>query len=399
MAGSQPSAKTNRRGIEVSIAMAEAVMQADADVIAAYPITPQTHIVEHLSELVADGKLDAEFVPVESEHSAMSACCGSSAAGARTYTATSSQGLILMSEILYIASAMRLPIVMAVANRALSAPISIWNDHGDVMAVRDCGWIQVFVENGQEAYDMTFHAFRVAEDKRVLLPYMLNFDGFILSHVIEPIEFWPDETVRKFLPPYEPQIRLHPDRPVTMGPVGVPAIYAETRMAHQHALTESKKVILEVWEEMAELVGRRYRPVETYRTDDAEVCLLTMGALSETAMTAVDRMREQGKKVGLVRIRLWRPFPFQEFYEAVSGCKALAVVDRALSTGGPGGPVASEVKAALYQREGAPKVVEFVAGLGGRDVPIPAFIEMAEKAEKVAAGAPVPPMEIVGVRS
>ncbi len=395
----KPETKKDRRGIEVSIAMAEAVMQANADVVAAYPITPQTHIVEHLSELVADGKLDAEFVPVESEHSAMSACCGSSAAGARTYTATSSQGLILMSEIMYIASAMRLPIVMAVANRALSAPISIWNDHGDAMAVRDCGWIQVFVENGQEAYDMTFHAFRVAEDRRVLLPYMLNFDGFILSHVIEPIEFWPQEMVDGFLPPYEPELRLHPDRPITMGPVGVPAIYAETRMAHQDALVRSKEVILEAWEEMARLTGRRYRPVETYRTEDAEVCLLIMGGLAETAMTAVDLLREQGRKVGLVRLRLWRPFPFEEFYEAVGGCKVLAVVDRALSTGGPGGPVASEVKAALYQRPGAPKVVEFVAGLGGRDVPVATFVELADKAEKVAAGAPVPPMEIVGVRS
>ena len=387
-----------RKGIEVSIAMAEAAGQANVDVVAAYPITPQTHIVEHLSELVADGTLDAEFVPVESEHSAMSCCCGSSAAGARTYTATASQGLILMQEILYIASSLRLPIVMAVANRALSGPISIWNDHGDVMSVRDTGWIQIFVENGQEAYDMTFHAFRVAEDHDVLLPYMIHFDGFILSHVIEPIVFWDDDMVKKYLPDFVPAQQLDPANPFTVGPVGIPEIYLESRMAHEHALREAKKTILKAWDEMAELTGRRYKPVETYRTEDADVLLLSMGALSETAMTAIDKMREAGKKVGLVRIRMWRPFPFEELREAVAGCKALGVIDRSLSTGGPGGPVASEVKSALYHLADKPKVVEFIMGLGGRDVRIEDIERVADKTIAVANGAEIPPFEIVGVR-
>jgi len=387
-----------RKGIEVSISMAEAAMQANVDVVAAYPITPQTHIVEHLSELVADGRLDAEFVPVESEHSAMSACCGSSAAGARTYTATSSQGLALMHEILYIASALRLPIVMAVANRALSGPISIWNDHGDIMAERDTGWIQVFVENGQEAYDMTFHAFRVAEDHGVLLPYMINFDGFILSHVIEPIEYWPQELIDQYIGIYEPMLRLDTKNPITMGPVGIPDIYLETRKAHDFVLRESKATIVKAWDEMEKLVGRRYRPIETYKTDGARILLLTMGGTSETAMTAVDALRETGLPVGLVRLRLWRPFPFEELYEAVKDCEVLGVVDRCLSTGGPGGPVASEIKGALYHKDKRPKVVEFIAGLGGRDIRVEDFQDMAKKTLSVADGAPLPPFELVGVR-
>lgn len=393
------SAKENlRKGIEISIALADAAGQADVDVIAAYPITPQTHIVEHLSELVADGKLDAEFVPVESEHSAMSCCCGSSASGARTYTATASQGLALMHEILYIASGMRFPIVMTVANRALSAPISIWNDHGDVMAQRDTGWIQVFVENGQEAYEMTFHAFRVAEDAEVMLPYMLNFDGFIMSHVVEPITYWPDEQVREYLPAFKPLQRLDVDKPITMGPVGIPDIYVETRKAHEEVLKNSKKVIIKAWEEMEKITGRRYLPVESYRCDDAEIRLLSMGAVSETAMTAVDMMREKGFKVGLHRLRLWRPFPFEELKEALKGCKALGIIDRCLSTGGPGGPVASEIKGALYGENERPKIVEFIAGLGGRDLRTDAFEYMASKVREVHEGADIPPFEILGVR-
>jgi pyruvate ferredoxin oxidoreductase alpha subunit len=214
-----------RKGMEVSIGIAEAASACDVDVIAAYPITPQTHVVEHLSEIVADGELDAEFMPVESEHAAMSACCGSAAAGARTFTATASQGLALMHEILFIASSLRLPMVMVVANRALSGPISIWNDHSDVMTERDVGWIQVFAENGQEAVDLVVQAFKISEDKRVLLPAMVHFDGFVLSHMVEPIELLSRDEVKTFLPDYEPQHRLDIDNPITMGPVGVPEVY------------------------------------------------------------------------------------------------------------------------------------------------------------------------------
>lgn len=388
-----------RKGMEVSIGIAEAVMMADVDVIPAYPITPQTHIVEHLSELVADGRLDAEFVPVESEHSAMSCCCGSVAAGARTFTATSSQGLALMHEILFIASGMRLPMVMAVANRSLSAPISIWNDHGDVMAARDTGWIQVFVENGQEAYDLMMWAFRVSEDHDVLLPIMVNFDGFILSHVVEPIVVWSPEEVKQFLPPYKPPYRLDVDKPWTFGAVGIPDIYLETRMAHNEALINSQKVMEKAWDEMAEVVGRKYSALENYKTDDADIVFLTMGGISETCMTAVDQMRDEGKKVGVIRLRMWRPFPFAEVAKELGGRKVVLAVDRALSTGGCGGPVASEIKAALYPLDKRPQVVEFIAGLGGRDVTIGDFKEMYDKGVAVAAGGAVPPYEMVGVRA
>ena len=374
-----------RVGIEVSLAVSEAVMLANVDVIAAYPITPQTHIVEHLSELVADGHLDAEFIPVESEHSAMSTCCGSSAAGARTYTATSSQGQALMLEICYIASALRLPIVMSVANRSLSGPISIWNDHSDMMMSRDTGWIQTVAENGQEAFDLTLHAFRVAEDPRVLLPVINNLDGFTLTHVIEPIEMLDQKEVDRYLPPYQPQMRLDPDNPISIGPVGMPEVYTEAKKVQDEAIKNAKQVIIEAWQEFGDLFGRYYKPVETYRTDGAETLLVTMGSLSETAMTAVDHMRANGKDVGLVRIRLFRPFPFEEFLAAVEGAKQIAVMDRALGLNGAGGPLATEVKAALYDEPERPYIWNYVAGLAGRDVTIENFVEMADGVEAAAA--------------
>jgi pyruvate ferredoxin oxidoreductase alpha subunit len=374
-----------RVGIEVSIAVSEAVKLANVDVVAAYPITPQTHIVEHLAELVADGHLDAEFIPVESEHSAMSTCCGSSAAGARTYTATSSQGQALMLEICYIASALRLPIVMTVANRSLSGPISIWNDHSDMMMSRDTGWIQTVAENGQEAFDLTLHAFRVAEDSRVLLPVIINLDGFTLTHVIEPIEILDQKEVDRYLPPYQPQMRLDPENPISIGPVGMPEVYTEAKKAQDEAIKSSKPVIIEAWQEFGDLFGRYYKPVETYRTDGAETLLVTMGSLSETAMTAVDHMRAKGKDVGLVRIRLFRPFPFEEFLAAVEGAKQIAVMDRALCLNGAGGPLATEVKAALYDEPERPYIWNYVAGLAGRDVTIENFVEMADGVEAAAA--------------
>jgi pyruvate ferredoxin oxidoreductase alpha subunit len=374
-----------RIGIEVSLAVSEAAKLANVDVIAAYPITPQTHIVEHLSELVADGHLDAAFIPVESEHSAMSTCCGSAAAGARTFTATSSQGLALMLEICYIAPAMRLPIVMAVANRALSAPISIWNDHGDLMMSRDTGWIQTVAENGQEAFDLILHAFRVAEDHRVLLPVIVNLDGFTLTHVIEPIEILDQEEVDRYLPPYKPKMRLDPERPLSMGPVGMPEVYTEAKKAQDEALKGAKPVILEAWQEFADLFGRHYRPVETYLTEGAETLIVTMGSISETAMTAVDQMRADGRKIGLVRLRLWRPFPFEELVAVLKTAKQIAVVDRALALNGKGGPLAIEIKAALYDEPERPYIWNYVAGLGGRDVTVENFTEMADGVEAAAA--------------
>lgn len=375
---------SKRVGMEVSIAAAEVVGMANVDVVAAYPITPQTHIVEHLSELVADGHLDAEFVPVESEHSAMSTCVGSSAAGARTFTSTSSQGFALMSEICYIAAALRLPIVMAVANRALSGPINIWNDHADMMMSRDTGWIQTVAENGQEVIDLLLHAFRVAEDHRVLLPMTVNLDGFTLSHMIEPM-FLPEQAeVDQYLPPYVPKLRLDPAKPITMGPVGMPDVYTEARMAQDHALKASKPVIVEAWKVFADQFGRQYHPVETYQTEGAEHLLLTMGSISETAMTAVDSMRAAGKKVGLVRIRLWRPFPAEELLAAVKGAKTLSVIDRAPAFSGGCGPVCCEVKSVLFDGGSSPYVWNYLAGLGGRDVTVEDFSDMVEKTSACA---------------
>ncbi len=355
-------------GMEVSIAAAEAAALCDVDVVAAYPITPQTHVVEHLSELVAAGHLDAEFVPVESEHSAMSVCCGSTAVGARTFTATASQGLALMAEIVYIASAMRLPMVMFLSNRALSAPLSIWNDHSDTMMVRDSGWIQVFCVNGQEVVDSVFHAFRVAEDPRVSLPVMLNVDGFNLTHVIEPIELWTKEMAAKYLPRFKPLNRLHPDKPSTMGAFGMPEIYTEQKMAHNDALVKSMPVIIKAWDELAELTGRKYVPVEGYKTEGAQTLILAMGTLCETASLAVDKMREAGRKVGLVKLRLWRPLPGDELKGLLKGAKDVVVLDRSVAPGAASGPVTSELRALMYHEAERPKIHCVIAGLGGRDV-------------------------------
>jgi pyruvate ferredoxin oxidoreductase alpha subunit len=386
-----------RVGMEVSIAAAEAVKQANVDVISAYPITPQTHIVEHLSELVANGEFDAEFFCVESEHSALSVCVGAAATGARTFTCTSSQGLALMSEITYIASGLRLPMLMIIANRTISAPLSIWNDHSDTMSIRDCGWIQFFVENGQEVYDHVFAAYRLAEDRNVLFPVIINMDGFILSHVIEPIEMIEQEKIDQFLPPYQPLHSLHPDHPVTMGAFALPSIFAEAKKAQEEALRSSMSQIIETWKAFGDMTGRYYHPVETYKAEDADTLLVTMGSCGETASVAVDKMREEGRSVGLVKIRLWRPFPFGDLKKATLHAKQLVVIDRAISVGACG-PVASEVKAALYGNDQRPLVYNFVAGISGRDVTPSDFVKMVDKAEIEIEEGNKEGFEIYGVR-
>ncbi len=387
---------SHRVGMEVSLAIAEAVKMADADAIAAYPITPQTHIVERLSELVAEGELHAAYIPVESEHSAISVCAGTSAAGARTFTATSSQGLALMHEILYIVSSMRLPVVMAVANRALSAPINIWSDLSDVMSQRDTGWIVLFAESGQEAFDLTLQAFRVAEDPRVLLPVMVNVDGFSLSHVIEPIELPAQEAVREFLPHYNPRISLNPDCPVSMGAFATPEVYTNIKYQQDRALRESRQVLDGIWEQFSRNFGRQHRAVECYRIEDAETVLMTMGSVCSTASVAVDRMRQEGRRVGLVKIKLWRPFPARDLMEAIRLADNVVVVDRALSFGGQGGPLALEVKSASYGLAHRPRFVEYIAGLGGRDLRVEDFQEMMEGAYREEIHEDVP-YTIVGV--
>lgn len=384
-------------GMEGSLAVAEAAKLADVDVVAAYPITPQTHIVERLADMTASGELDANYIPVESEHSAMSACLGASATGARTFTATAGQGLELMHEVLYVASAMRLPIVMSVANRALSGPLSVWGDHSDVMAVRDVGWIQIFVENAQQAFDNIICAFKIAEHKDVLLPVMVHLDGFHLSHVVEPLFLLEQEQIDNFLPKFEYPFALHPEKPVTMGAFGMPFIYTETKKAQDVATKDSKKVILETWAEFGKTFGRHYNPIETYQAEDAETLLLMMGSFSETAMLAIDELRKAGRKVGLVRFRLWRPFPKEELTQAIGKAKTVIVLDRSLSPGTYVGSVCSEVRAAMYSLENRPKVVGFTGGLGGRDIAISQFVDMVNNGEKTDKQT-VDEIDIIGVR-
>jgi pyruvate ferredoxin oxidoreductase alpha subunit len=374
-----------RRGIEVSLAVAEAAKLCRVEVISAYPITPQTHIVEHLSELVADGELEANYITVESEHSAMSACVGASATGARTFTSTSSQGLELMHEVLFIASGMRLPIVMATANRALSAPLNIWNDHSDVMAARDSGWIMLFCTNGQEAFDTIIMAYRIAEDRRVLTPLMVNIDGFTLTHVVEPVEFPSQETVDAFLPSYEPVYTLHPDKPVTMGGYGLPDIYTECKFAQETAMVQSKEVIIEVMDAFGKHFGRPYHAVETYKLQDADVVFIALGAINENIMTSIDEMRTEGKKAGLVNLRLYRPFPGEEMLAALDGKKRVAVIERAMPGGALNSPLFNEITSLAY-RSGLDAVIKnYVIALGGRDALQGDFRHIFEDMQKASA--------------
>ncbi|MEA3253621.1 MAG: transketolase C-terminal domain-containing protein [Chloroflexota bacterium] len=389
---------SQRVALEASFAVAEAVRMADVDIIAAYPITPQTHIVERLAEMVANGEPEAAYIPVESEHSAMSSCLGAAAMGARVFTATASQGLELMHEAVYIASSMRYPIVMALCNRTVSAPIGIWADHSDVMSVRDTGWIQVFCQNGQESFDMTLWAFRVGEDPEVSLPVTVNLDGFSLTHVTEPVILPEQSEVDKFLPAYHYRLALNPEKPATHGALGPPDIYTEIRVAQEIAMRKSKKTILQGWKEFGDVFGRYYAPVEPYKAEGAKTLLLTMGSFSETAKTAIDARRDKGESVGLINLRLWRPFPFEELRQAVKGADTLIVFDRAVSSGGPGGPVFSEVRSALYDEEKRPRIVSFIGGLGGRDMLTEDFEHVLDRGREIAEKGSEELFEVVAVK-
>jgi pyruvate ferredoxin oxidoreductase alpha subunit len=385
-------------GMEIAFAAAEAVALCKPDVIAAYPITPNTHIPEHLSDIVAEGRLDAEFICTESEHSAMSACCGAAGTGSRVFTATSSQGLLYMGEIIPIVSAMRLPIVTALGNRALSGPINIWNDHSDIMSQRDMGWLAVFAANGQEVVDMMIQAFKIAEHRDVMLPIFVNLDGFQLTHMVEPILFPTQAQVDKFLPEYKPYAAVHPDNIVAMGALGMPDIFNEFKKAQDEAVLNSKKVILEVWKDWEKAFGRKYEPVMSYKAKGADVLLVTMGSMTETASVAVDQMRKKGISVGILDMKLWRPFPSEELRKAAKGAKVLAVMDRAVSYGGAAGPVCAEVKSAFYGEPDAPVITNYIIGLGGRDVTVEDFVKMTEKSIKAMKVKPERPYEIYGVR-
>jgi len=359
-------------------AVAEAMRQIDPDVVCAYPITPQTEVVQLYAQMVADGKVSSEFVTVESEHSAMSAVIGSAAAGARTMTATSSQGFALMWELLFIASSYRLPIVMTTVNRALSGPINIHCDHSDTMGGRDSGWIQIYGENHQQAYDNCIQAVRIAEHMDVRTPAMHMYDGYVISGAIGPLVMLPDDKVREFIGPYEAiNPLLDPKRPVTVGPFdGLHGWYFEHKVAQNRALGRALHVIEEVAEEYAELSGRRYGLLDPYRLEDAEIAIVVVGSTAGTTRMVVDKLRARGIKAGMVRVRVFRPFPHVAYAKALEHVKVVGVMDRADSFGAQGGPVFLEIRAALYDNDPRPQVLPFIYGLGGRDI-FPDNIEQA----------------------
>jgi len=358
--------REKRSGNEaVSIAM----KQINPDVVAAYPITPSTEVPQFFSVYAANGEVDTEFVPVESEHSAMSACIGAQAAGGRSMTATSAQGLALMWEMLYIASAYRLPITLATVNRALSGPINIHNDHSDSMGARDSGWIQIYSEDAQEAYDNFIQAVRIGEDHDVMTPTMVCYDGFITSHKVENIELLDDAEVQNFVGKYNPPYHLlDQDKPMSMGPLSLPFHYFESKRQQAEAIKGSIPAILKVAEEFEKLTGRKYGLFEEYRMDDAEVAIVIINSTAGTAKDVVDSLREQGVKAGLIKIRVYRPFPVEQITAALSKCKAVAVMDKADSLNGAGGPLFTDVTSAMYGRVSDVKVINYIYGLGGRDV-------------------------------
>ncbi len=352
--------------VEGSHAVAEAVKLCRPQVVSAYPITPQTHIVEALADMVANCQLDADYITVENELSALSACIGASAAGSRVYSATTSQGLALMFEVCFNAAGMRLPIVMTIANRALGAPLSIWNDQQDSISLRDSGWLQFYAEDNQEATDLHFIAYKVCEDHSVLLPAMVCFDGFILSHVYEPVDMLSQEDVDRYLPPFNPYQRLDAADPISFGMYATPDYYHEFRYEIDNAAKRAKEVIQKAGKEFGTMFGRDYSAlVEGYRLDDAETAIVAMGSICGTIKDAIDEMRAEGRKVGLLKIRVFRPFPSEEIAQALSNVKRVAVLDKDISLGAKGA-VAIEVRDALYGS--VTPVKGYVLGLGGRDV-------------------------------
>ena len=364
-------------------AVAYAMKQIDPDVMGTYPITPSTEIPQYFSGYVANGQVQTEFVPVESEHSAMSTCIGASAAGARAITATSSAGFALMWELLYVAASDRLPIVMAVVNRALTGPINLNCDHSDSMGARDAGWIQIYSEDNQEAYDNYIQAFPIAE--RCRIPVMICQDGFITSHNVQNITLYGDDDVKGFVGEYHPEhYLLKKDETLAVGPYGVSNYYMEIKKAQAEAMKQAHGTILQVGSEFGETFGRKYEMIEKYMMDDAELAVVAIGSSAGTGKAAVSMLREQGIKAGLVKIRVFRPFPKKELMEALSGVKAVAVMDKSEGMSGCGGPVFAETRSALYDSAERPLMVDYVYGLGGRDVTVQTFEEIFSELGKIA---------------
>jgi len=380
-------------------AVAYAVKQAKVDVVAAYPITPQTFMVETFSEYVANGEVHSEFVCVESEHSAMSACVGSSLTGARVFTATSSQGLALMHEMMYIASALRCPIVMGVANRALSAPINIHGDHSDMMGSRDCGWIQIYAENAQEAYDWTIQAFRIAEDIDVLLPVTVNLDGFILSHSMEGVTVLEDEEVKAFLPPRKPLHTVNPEKPLTVGALALPDYYLEVKRQQEEAMKWVPKKIRETNGEYEKLSGRQYGIMDAFGLKDAEAAILCLGSTAGTARVMAKELQKEGRRVGVIKLWMYRPFPTKEIVEITKNLRALTVLDRACSFGAPYGPLGSDAASALKQFNRDLPLLNLIYGLGGRDIRPSDIRAIFDETLRIAeTGVIKEPLRFIGVR-
>ena len=350
-------------------AIAFAMKQIDPDVMAAFPITPSTEIPQYFAQYVANGEVNTEFVPVESEHSSMSACIGAEAAGARAVTATSSAGLALMYEMMYVAASSRLPITLACVNRALTGPININNDHSDSMGIRDAGWIQIYAENNQEAYDNFLQAMPIGEHPSVRLPVMICQDGFITSHALENIVLLDTDSVKAFVGEYRPEhFLLKAENPLAIGPYDLGCHYMEHKVQQAEAMKGAKKRILEVAAQFAALTGREYGLFEAYRMEDAEIALVLIGSSAGTAKVTVDALRARGIPAGLVKIRVFRPFPAEELAQTLKNVKALAILDKAESFSAQGGPLFAEVRAALYDLEPRPRTVGYVYGLGGRDI-------------------------------
>jgi pyruvate ferredoxin oxidoreductase alpha subunit len=364
-------------GLNGDEAVAYATKQVNPDVVAAYPITPQTIIVERFSEYVADREVDTEFVAVESEHSALSCCVGASAAGARAFTATAANGLALMWEILYIASSLRQPIVMAVANRALSGPINIHNDHSDAMGARDSGWIQIFCENAQEVYDASIYAWRIAEHEKIQTPVMVCLDGFTLSHTMENVMTLTDDEVKGFVKERgfleveghlgKGELRLNPDIPLMMGPLDLQDFYFEHKMHQVDALNEAIKYIKDIDKDWAKVSGRKYEYLEPYLMEDAEVAVIGLGSAMGTVRHVVNELREEGIRAGMIKMRLFRPFPIEEMKKAIGNVPVLGVMEKCISFGAPANPLMEELMTTFYDEENKPLMANYIHGLGGRD--------------------------------
>jgi pyruvate ferredoxin oxidoreductase alpha subunit len=391
--------KQNTVALTGNEAVAYAFKQAKPHVASAFPITPQTEMMHKFAEFVADGQSDAEMILVESEHSAMSAAIGAAAAGARVITATSSAGFALMWEVVHVAASLRLPICMALVNRALSGNINIHCDHSDAMGGRDAGWIHLFCENAQESYDNGLMAFRIGEHAQVRLPVMINYDGFIISHTADAVQMLDDADAYKFIGPYKAAYSLlDVANPITVGPLDLTDYYFEHKVGELEAHQRAFAIVNEVSREFGELTGRHYDFFEKYRLDDAELAIVAMGSTAGTAKDVVDQARERGVKVGLLKLRLFRPFPAAEIAAALAGMKAVGVLDRAASFGAWGGPLFTEVRSALYQAEKHPPVLNWIYGLGGRDCDLRQIDEVVAALEAAAKGGKVETLNLLGVR-